>query len=258
MDHGCDVFTNIFTAFNLSRLLLVGNMDFFSCIVFLGLLTGFFVMTFEDYKLGEMHFPAINGADEGNFAVFLLGVGIGISGQEWLRMSVWEKYEFLTWGKLIGLGIALGAVPAVFNLYWHTFQKRGCSDMCRIFYENLNFYIVPVLPVVYIYYREEFWINCKWIVLVCVCLLFARITIDVQVKIATMDAPYGCGLITIIFNILLIVSFFITSTHYNYLYMLCLAIFQSFELASFIYFRANEITDHLGIKIFTIVPSEQI
>ena len=38
MDHGCDIFTNIFTAFNLSKLLLVGNDDFFSFSVFLSVL----------------------------------------------------------------------------------------------------------------------------------------------------------------------------------------------------------------------------
>ena len=73
MDHGCDVFTNIFTAFNLSKLLLVGNDDYFSYSVFFGLLVGFYIMTLEEYKLGEMHFPKINGTDEGNFLIFLLG-----------------------------------------------------------------------------------------------------------------------------------------------------------------------------------------
>ena len=44
MDHGCDIFTNIFTAFNLSKLLLVGNDDFFSYSLFFGLITGFYMM----------------------------------------------------------------------------------------------------------------------------------------------------------------------------------------------------------------------
>ena len=73
MDHGCDVFTNIFTAYNLSKLLLVGNDDFLSFSVFFGLILGFYMMTLEEYKLGEMHFPKINGTDEGNF-LFLLHV----------------------------------------------------------------------------------------------------------------------------------------------------------------------------------------
>ena len=35
MDHGCDISTNIFTAYNISRLLMVGNDGFFSYSVFL-------------------------------------------------------------------------------------------------------------------------------------------------------------------------------------------------------------------------------
>ena len=72
MDHGCDVFTNIFTAYNLTKLCLLGNDDYCSYCVFLGLILGFYIMTYEEYKLGEMHFPPINGTDEGNFFVFIL------------------------------------------------------------------------------------------------------------------------------------------------------------------------------------------
>jgi len=70
MEYGCDIFTNIFTDYNMSRLLIVGNGGFFSYSVFFGLLVGFYYMTYKDYKIGEMYFPPINGTDEGNFAVF--------------------------------------------------------------------------------------------------------------------------------------------------------------------------------------------
>ena len=46
MDHGCDIFTNIFTSFNVSKLLIVGNEGFFSFSVFLGLMMGFYMMTY--------------------------------------------------------------------------------------------------------------------------------------------------------------------------------------------------------------------
>jgi hypothetical protein len=70
MDHGCDVFTNIFTAYNLSKLALVGNEDFYSFSIFFGLMLGFYMMTYEEYRLGEIHFPPINGTDIGNLFVF--------------------------------------------------------------------------------------------------------------------------------------------------------------------------------------------
>ena len=63
MDHGCDIFTNIFTAYNLSKSLLLGNDNYFF-FLFFRLILGFYSMTLEEYKLGEMHFPKINSADE--------------------------------------------------------------------------------------------------------------------------------------------------------------------------------------------------
>jgi len=124
MDHGCDIFTNIFTAYNMSRLLIVGNDDFFSYSVFFGLLVGFYYMTYEDYKIGEMYFPPINGADEGNFAVFLIGVACGILGQNFMKVSIIKNYPKLTIGRIIGGIIAFGGFTAVVNLYIHTFKKK--------------------------------------------------------------------------------------------------------------------------------------
>ena len=134
MDHGCDVFTNIFTAYNLSKLLLVGNDDFFSFSVFLGLLLGFYMMTYEEYKLGEMHFPKINGTDEGNFFIFILGIILGIIGQDSMEYIINEKYN-ITIGKLIGLGVIIGGISCIFNLYLHTYQNKGYKELtfCAIF-----------------------------------------------------------------------------------------------------------------------------
>ena len=123
MDHGCDIFTNIFTAFNLSKLLLVGNDSYFSYLVFFGLILGFYMMTYEDYKIGEMYFPIINGTDEGNFFIFLLGVVLGIFGQDYMAYTINKQYSF-TVGKLIALVIAIGGLSCVFNLSLHTYNKK--------------------------------------------------------------------------------------------------------------------------------------
>ena len=47
MDHGCDVFTDILTSYNMTKLLIVGNEGFFSYSVYFGLLLGFFMMSYE-------------------------------------------------------------------------------------------------------------------------------------------------------------------------------------------------------------------
>ena len=257
MDHGCDVFTDILTSYNMTKLLIVGNEGFFSYSVYFGLLLGFFMMTYEDYKIGEMVFPMINGADEGNFAVSVIGICCGMFGQDWVSFVPLKQYEFLTIGKIFALVIFLGGLSTIFNLYLHTFQSKGCTENFKNFFDCMSFYNSLLIPIIYIYYKENFWLNAKWIVILNSCLLFARVTLDVQIKIVTMDS-FKCSLIYVISNIALLISIFIKNEEYNFYFLGITGIFQFTELAVFIYFRANEITDFLGIKIFCIETPEVV
>ena len=255
MDHGCDIFTNIFTAYNMSRLLIVGNDDFFSYSVFFGLLIGFYYMTYEDYKIGEMYFPPINGADEGNFAVFLIGVACGILGQNFLKVSFISNYPRVTVGRIIAGIIAFGGFTAVINLNIHTYKKKGCLENIRNFYDNMSFYSCIAVPLFYIYYKKEFYYNTKWILIVNACLIFARVTLDIQIKIATIDT-YKCNFMFFFSNIIFISTLFIKDNLLIFYLLGFSAIFQAAELAVFIFFRAKEITEHLGIQIFVIQPHD--
>ena len=250
MDHGCDVFTNIFTCYNLTKLLLVGNNDYFSFSVFFGLILGFYMMTFEEYKLGEMHFPKINGTDEGNFAIFLLGIFLGLFGQDSMEYVINESYN-ITVGKLIGLIVVIGGFSCIFNLYLHTYQNKGCKEALKILIENAPFYGVVIIPLLYISYHLEFYKDNKWIILSNVCLLFARITIDIQIKILTADL-ISCNIMFIFTNIALIFLLFIDMYMVMLYALIILLIIQAIELSIFIFRRAKQITDFLEIKIFCI------
>ena len=250
MDHGCDVFTNIFTAYNLSKLLLVGNDDWFSFSVFLGLLLGFYMMTYEEYKLGEMHFPKINGTDEGNFFIFLLGIILGLIGQDYMEYIIYENYN-ITIGKLIGLGVIIGGISCIFNLYLHTYQKKGIKELPKIFLDNIPFYAIIIVPLIYISYHLEFYKDNKWIILSNISLLFARITIDIQVKILTNDI-LACNIMFFFTNISLILSLFINMYMITLYALIILFIIQAVELSIFIFRRAKQITDFLEIRIFCV------
>ena len=250
MDHGCDVFTNIFTAYNLSKLALVGNDNILSFSVFFGLIVGFYMMTYEEYKLGEMHFPPINGTDEGNFFVFLLGIVCGLFGQDFLYYAIIDKYSF-TIGKLIQLGVMLGGLSCIYNLYLHTYKKKGYKEMAKIFLDNVPFYSVVVIPIYYIIFNLDFYTNYKWLILCNSCLIFARITIDIQIKILTLDI-LGCNYIIFISNLIYIMTITFHSETIKYYVLLLLFALQSAELGAFIYVRANEITNYLNIRIFCI------
>ena len=256
MDHGCDIFTNIFTAYNLSKLLLLGNDNYFSFSVFFGLILGFYSMTLEEYKLGEMHFPKINGADEGNFLIFLIGVTLGIIGQDWVEYYINEEYN-ITIGKLIGLGIVFAGLSCLFNLYFHTCKKKRCKEASKIFLDMLPFYGVIIIPLVYIGIHLDFYKDNKGFILANISLLFARITMDIQVKILTLQ-PLSCNIMYILVNISCIFSLFI-ETYIFMLYALILLLFiQAVELAIFIFRRARQITNYLNIRIFCIKQAAQV
>ena len=84
-----------------------------------------------------------------------------------------------------------------------------------------------------------------------VCLLFARITIDIQIKILTADL-ISCNIMFIFTNIALIFLLFIDMYMVMLYALIILLIIQAIELSIFIFRRAKQITDFLEIKIFCI------
>ena len=72
-----------------------------------------------------------------------------------------------------------------------------------------------------------------------------------------MDS-FKCSLMFVISNIALVISIFIKNELYNFYYLGIVGIFQFAELTVFIYFRANEITDFLSIRVFCVQSSEEI
>jgi len=251
MDHGCDVFTNIFTSYNLSKLLLVGNDDCFSFSVFLGLLLGFYMMTYEEYKLGEMFFPIINATDEGNITFSSGCVLLGIFGQSVLKKNLYKNY--ITIGQAVGLFVTIGGISCVFNLFLHTYKKLGIRPFINIILDWIYFYIVLIFPIFYIIKFKLFYSQYKWIILFVSGLLFARQTMDVQVKIVTMDKIKG-NFFVFLMNILIIFTLFIERDKFKLFFLIFICTMEISELMMFIIFRTKEITNYLGIKIFTINP----
>ena len=208
------------------------------------------MMTYEEYKLGEMHFPPINGTDEGNFFIFLLGIICGLFGQDFLNYSIIDKFS-ITIGKLIQLGVIVGGLSCIYNLYLHTYKKKGFKEMSKIFLDNVPFYSVVAIPIYYIIFILDFYTEYKWLILWNSCLLFARITIDIQIKILTLD-NLGCNYMVLISNIIYIITISMHSTLIKYYVLLSLFALQSAELGTFIYVRSKEITTYLNIRIFCI------
>lgn len=254
MDHGCDVFTMVITCFNFSHLLLVDTVDFYSYSVYFGLLLGFYIMTYEDYKVGEMVFPMINGVDEGNIFIFLCGITLAFTGQGWLRTVV---YKDITIAKLCGLANVVAGVLTTINTFRHIYNKKGFKQMLLIIPECAGFYNVLLLPYLYYYFHTDFYLNYyPYIFFVC-CMLFIHCCLDLIVKTVTMD-NLSCNIMVIFTNAMMIISLILPVDTYKLYCLGALGICQMIELVVLVVIRVNELTGFLGIRLFVIEPKVPI
>lgn len=248
IDHSCDVFTNIITAFNLSKMFALGNDDYFSFTVFLCLYIGFYMMTFEEFKVGEMHFPEYSGADEGNLTVAGLGFLLSYTGQEWIK-HIFFTNTTVTVGRLFGWFMAVFSVKYIYCCYSETYDKRSPRECGKNVFENAPFYSVILVPLYFTEYFPVFYKNYKWLIIVNSSLIFARVTIDVEVKICTMDIPRGCMMFWVS-NLAFIFSFFAYFDWLRYYVLMGLMFVQIIELSLFIFMRLSEISKYVNSKKF--------
>ena len=96
-----------------------------------------------------------------------------------------------------------------------------------------------------------------WLVYVISCLLFARVTMDVQVRIVTMD-QLKCNVFVTCINLMINCSFLVFVDKYKFWYLGVIAVMLATELTMFIVLRSRQITHFLGIRIFVIKPNNQV
>ena len=114
----------------MSHLALIGNQSLYSITIFFGLILGFFAMTYEEYKLGELHFPIVNATDEGNITFCFIAVLCGFVGQKWLNFRIFGNF---TLGNFFGLFCVFGGFTCVYNLCNHTLKKKRIKGSYKNF-----------------------------------------------------------------------------------------------------------------------------
>jgi ethanolaminephosphotransferase len=254
LDHGCDIFTNCLTAFNMSHLLVVGNHNILSYCVFFGLIVGFFAMTYEELKIGELHFPIVNATDEGNIILSSLGILCGLIGNGWLGTVL---FKTVTLGGLFSLFVFFGGCMCIYSTFKKVYMKEGLKSMLWIFVDWATFFMVLLFPIINILFCEGFYVAYKGFIIFVVCCLFARITINLQITIVTM-AKLEVVLIAVVVNVLMIGSFFISIYKWRAVYLGVVFAIEFGELIAFVIIRSRQIMSYLGIKLLTIEPKIQV
>lgn len=251
LDHGCDVFTNIIICFNVTHLLQLGNEGFFSYLIFIALLPGFFCLTYEEYLLHELHLGGFNGPDEGNVmvAVGALVAGVIPHIYEWNVIG-------LTIGKWIALGTAGLTVYVIMMSLKNIFSEKKLKGITNLLCDWISFYSVVIVPILLSALNLGLYKKYYMMIMITVTLLYARITIDLQIKIVTNQLIDHTFTIIII-NIFMYFSLFTSNSNiFISLYSICI-ILLVIEIMILISKRSKEILNCLNLRLFYIVKQSE-
>lgn len=110
LDHGCDAFNVILTAFSVCSVLQFGNSPKSLMILYTAMVP-FFTGTWEEYYTGVLHLPVVNGPDEG---VLIVSLSLILSG-----------FMELIFG------------PGSYSRFWHTQVNIACISSNPLEYRDI-------------------------------------------------------------------------------------------------------------------------
>ena len=249
LDHGCDIFTNIIVCYNVSHYLQLGNEGPFSYMIFLSLLPGFYSLTYEEYVLNELHLGMFNGPDEGNVIV-AVGALVAAIFPEIYTNEIW----ILTVGEWCALLTLLGTIHCIVMSLFNIFFSKGMMAIIRAGLDSLPFYTVILTPIVISNTRDVLFADYFWLIMLTVSLLFARLTMDLQVRIVTKQR-IGISLVVIGVNAALVASYFLRKRFFLLTIFGMSSVALGTEIAMLICTRSIEILTFLKLKLLCIQPN---
>jgi ethanolaminephosphotransferase len=142
-DHGCDAMNTFISGLSVFTVVQFGNTALPLYAYMIGM-TGFFLATWEEYYVGSLDLPLINGANEGVVAVIVLFIVSGIFGTQ-----IWNtQVGPLKANEIVLLGfVAMFAITLISNLI-NVFRRdrtrflNALSNLLMIIYINATIMIV--------------------------------------------------------------------------------------------------------------------
>ena len=247
LDHGCDVFTNIIVAFNMSHLLLLGNNSIFSFIFYSGLFLGFFSFTYQEYIFGELLLPPINGANEGNLAiVFFSFCGFVFGGGIYrIKILFWRLGQWIAIG-MFGMAIWTTGIQTIRKII----NEKGKDIINTLLIDWIDIILCIIIPFLLCIFNNDIYSFFYNLITLQMSLMYARLTLEIQMAIIIKEKlKYSIGLY---FSILVVFTIFIK----NYRIFIAIYAYSSLilgtEIVLFVIIRSMEILYYLKIKLLCI------
>ena len=247
LDHGCDVFTNIIVAFNMSHLLILGSNNFISFLFFSGLFLGFFSLTYQEYIFGELLLPEINGANEGNLLIVIFSLVGFFFGCGIYR----NKFLFFRLGQWITIAMFIMAIWTTgIQAFIKIIKQKGFGVLKNVLIDWIDIFLCILVPFLLSVFNNDMYSFFYDLMVLQMCLMYARITLEVQMSIIIKEKlKYSIGLY---FSILVLFTIFIT----NYRAYIAIYAYSSLilgtEIILFVIIRSMEILYYLKIKLLCI------
>jgi len=252
LDHGCDSITTIIVCFNMSHLLILGKNGFFSPLMFISLLSGFYFITYRQYYLDDLYFGFINAADEGNLVIVILSFFGFIFGGKFYLIEIFG----ITIGKWIAFFTFIMAIFSAFiSSFYNIYSKKGINDIIIAFKDLITFYHVLIYPYLFNMFNKNFYYDYFTLIMILISLLFATQTIDLQINIV-INKKLKYSISSIIVNILMLFSYFIKSEKFLLIILTSCIIILLTELMLLVVIRSLEILNFLDIKLIKLKPSQ--
>jgi ethanolaminephosphotransferase len=258
-DHGFDVLTTCIVAYNISHMIMIGNSDLKSPLLYVALYTGFWANVYEEYIVKFMHLGMINGPDEGNFILAMGALLTGIFG-----VDIWDIkiYHDFTISDFMITFLCLGTLQTIYQcINSILIHKKSIKPIVNFVIDSLNFLLSISIIYSTFFFDFKTFVNYTSYVYILVSLNFSRITIEMEVNIIA-DKKYYVNYMVLITNLIwLIVVLYVDKIrmYVDVRYILQVLIFVNFSsFVNYVLNVLNQIKSHLGINIFTIQPYSSV
>jgi ethanolaminephosphotransferase len=259
LDHGCDALTTCIIAVNLAHILQLGN-GLLNYLFFFATTSGFWFCTYEEYVVGFLNLGIINGADEGNFLVFLIALISGILGPAIWQIDIFSELKIV---HILIILLVIGSSYQILSTIYNIFMEKGIKSIYNLMVDSWLMTLILVLPVLnYFVLREEYQ-KYTTIILYITSVMFCRVTIQLQCDIVgKQEFNNKYIFVPICYTVCVILLLGSELCHclntfiiYSIFVIVLLVLFATFS--HFIYDAIETMTEFLGIKFLTITGYEQ-
>lgn len=237
------VFKLIILSYNYHHLLLLGNSNIFSLMIYISLYLGYYASINEEFLFQEISVWYYKGSSDSILILAIMSLITGISDDYYFWKYKW-KLLLSQWITISIFILSMTGIVYSFINIIRIKKLNGFIYFCMNWIKLLNVYFVPLIT---LYFNSDFFQKYLWLLILSLSLLFAIVTIDLQLRVY-LNFNTSFELYWIIANVLFLCSIFIRKEKISLLIMISISLILGTELMWVIVIRWIEISRFFQVK----------